>query len=267
MKPSKFKMPSLADKYNTPFMSEPEPEVKVPMSDQEREKRGLKPKSKNAVAYALNKHTGLPAEEEATNPRIIDDKLQPLAGQRHPHESNKQVRACNDYLEMGIGRSLMGLIRWYKKLTDKTGDVHSVPTLSYNTLYAWSMDYVWFRRADLYDVRTDALREQHQREALTTGAALPFNRIHDLMKLKKILEGELDRKLWLPDVKIVGFGKYSERIDIIRFNAGLVEQYRKVVEDIAAETGGRVKQSAVRLGEEGDVIEVSITKADKRAGS
>lgn len=53
--------------------------------------------------------------------------------------------------------------------------------------------------------------------------------------------------LWVADVKSIGSGEFAERVDIERFNSALVEQYRKVLEDIAKETGGRVQKQDIRI--------------------
>jgi hypothetical protein len=48
-------------------------------------------------------------------------------------------------------------------------------------------------------------------------------------------------------VKQIGGGQYAERVDIERFNAPLISEYRGILDDIARETGGRRSQSAVEL--------------------
>jgi hypothetical protein len=39
--------------------------------------------------------------------------------------------------------------------------------------------------------------------------------------------------------KQVGAGEFAERIDLVRFNASILAEYRSTLADLAAETGGR----------------------------
>lgn len=90
------------------------------------------------------------------------------------------------------------------------------------------------------------------------GLSLDFERIQKLQKLAAFLEGQIYElsasdydgsqtflNVWVTDVKGIGKGDDFERVEIERFNAALFEQYRKTLDDIAQETGGRVKQVKV----------------------
>ena len=52
-----------------------------------------------------------------------------------------------------------------------------------------------------------------------------------------------EEKRWVPDVKSIGSGLDAERVDIVRFNEGIINQLRGVLSDIAAEVGDRRQQS------------------------
>lgn len=56
--------------------------------------------------------------------------------------------------------------------------------------------------------------------------------------------------LWVRDVKAVGMGENAKIVDTERFNSPLIEQYRKTLDDIARETGGRVQRQDVTTGGE-----------------
>jgi hypothetical protein len=69
---------------------------------------------------------------------------------------------------------------------------------------------------------------------------------------------EFYHKVWLPDVKQIGGGEHAERVDIVRFNAALIEQYRGTLDDLAKETGGR-KQKMEVTGKDGGPVMHKIT--------
>jgi hypothetical protein len=50
----------------------------------------------------------------------------------------------------------------------------------------------------------------------------------------------------VPDVKSIGSGEFAERVDLVRFNAALLEQFRGTLDDIAQEVGQR-KQNSTSL--------------------
>lgn len=105
----------------------------------------------------------------------------------------------------------------------------------------------WPQRAAAFDAHVAELARaelaQREAEVLANGYALYFERIDDLKELAKLLWDEInieDRR-WLPDVKQIGRGKDAERVDIVRFNSALIEQFRRTLDDIAAELGERIK--------------------------
>lgn len=107
----------------------------------------------------------------------------------------------------------------------------------------------WQERAEAWDAYLLELvgaREQERRvEILSSGYALQHERIRELDELARLLLDELqtEDKRWLPDVKAIGSSLEGtfERVDIVRFNAALVREFRDTLADLAAEVGERVK--------------------------
>ena len=185
-------------------------------------------------------------------------KLVLLAGERKENETDRAVQACNDYLRMGPGRSLSKLLTKYTKVHKNTQ-----PTESFDTLKRWSAEFDWRARASAYDAEQDSIKNEKRRKIFEQGIALDYERVTKLKRLAGFLEKQIfdtlsaleeiadsepvsasqpgfeNYKVWLPDVKQVGSGEFAERVDIVRFNAPLISEYRAVFADLAAETGGR----------------------------
>ena len=169
--------------------------------------------------------------------------LQPLAGQRQKNETSRAVQGCNDYLRMGPGRSLRDLWRRYNESEQK-----QTPTLSWGTLAGWSSRYQWAERAEAYDQKLEDEKNQRRDEIMESGLALAHERVVKLKWLGAFLEDQILEQgedgnyhnVWLPDVKQIGSGKFAERVDIERFNAALISEYRSMLDDLAKETGGRI---------------------------
>lgn len=180
-----------------------------------------------------------------------------LAGQRKERESAKAIQACNDYLLMGPGRSLQKLCQNYAEARPE-----KPPTRHIATLKEWSRFYEWQARVVLYDTAIQGQKTAIAREAMQTGLANTFERVLALKKLASTLAGEIWQddgtlvpgKVWLKDAKQIGAGPLADRVDLIRFNAPLIEQYRGVLDDLARETGGR-KQQLEHSGPGGGPIE------------
>jgi hypothetical protein len=177
-------------------------------------------------------------------------KIQPLTGERQEKETDRMVMACNDFLRLGAGRSLTSLHENYlDKVKFEKG--FKPPTTSVGTLYNWSSKFGWAERASAYDADWERRKTEESSNARNAGLALESERIKKLVRLANVLEaqiykedeftGELDG-LWVPDVKQIGSGDDAERIDIVRFNSGLITSYLNTLDDLAKETGGRVKK-------------------------
>jgi transposase-like protein len=159
--------------------------------------------------------------------------------QRLPNESTKAYAAYECYRELGAGRSIEKVAEKYSK--------------SVGLLYRWSSQHQWVNRAAEWDKEQERLREEARQveieKIMSSGYAATHNRVKHLNKLAKRQWKDMQNRelVWLPDVKQIGGGEFAERVDIIRYNAGLDEQFRKTLEDISAEVGGRVKRSEVEV--------------------
>lgn len=178
-----------------------------------------------------------------------------LAGERKDNESDRAVQACNDYLRMGPARSLPKLQAKYTK-SHKT----TQPTESLDTIKRWSTEFDWQLRASAYDAELEAEKNEKRRQVFEQGLALDYERVTKLKRLASFLEKQIldeidaalsvnapyspppgfeNYKVWLPDVKQIGSGEDAERVDIVRFNAALISEFRAALDDLAKETGGR----------------------------
>lgn len=134
----------------------------------------------------------------------------------------------------------------------------SPPSLSVETLYTWSKNYGWSERKAIYDGDIEMRKNRELRQVMELDLANPHGRIGRLIRLANMLEGQIYElsepdetgkrvyhNVWVPDVKAVGSGDNMEIVDIERFNAPLIKEYRETLDDIAAETGGRVRHAKI----------------------
>lgn len=194
------------------------------------------------------------------------DAMQPLAGERCEGESKKAITACNDWLRMGPGRSIPALIEKYRVLSSENPQFHP-PSLKKGTLATWSYKFEWQNRASIYDAEWEARQNEERERVFKQGLALDFERVKKLNRLADMLEAQIyeiaeygehageQHRLWLPDAKWIGAGDTGERVDIVRFNSGLLSEFRNTLNDIAAEVGGRIKKSELS-GPNGGAIPV-----------
>ncbi len=154
------------------------------------------------------------------------------------------MQACNDWLRLGPGRTLRALLKGYIKRHR-----NAAPTRSLGTLLHWSARFAWQARAGEYDAKLDAEKTRRAQHIMASGLALAHERVVRLKRLAKQLEDYLHEadNVWLPDVKQIGAGELAERVDIVRFNAALIEQFRATLDDLASETGGRRQGIDARL--------------------
>lgn len=162
-----------------------------------------------------------------------------LAGTAAKGESNQAIIACNDYLRMGIGRSLAKLIARYRVATE------AIPTKRIATLKTWSVVYDWQERAADYDKAIDeektARVEARRKAIMDAGLALDYERVNELNELYERLKLELVKNgLYYTDIKLAANG---DRVAVEVFNKALIESLRAVLDDFAKETGGRKQKS------------------------
>lgn len=200
-----------------------------------------------------------------------------LSGVRQDGESDAAITACNDWLRMGSGRTIPALLNNYQQLiTFQKG--YKPPSTSYLTLRTWSSNYDWPERAKVFDAEWEARKTAEAEAVQNYGLALQYERVRELYQLAALLKGQIYElsephpvtgrvsfaNLWVADVKSIGSGEYAERVDIERFNSALIEQYRKVLEDIAKEIGGRVNKQEL-TGANGEPFRIEIKPIEYRA--
>lgn len=180
-------------------------------------------------------------------------------------ETRRANDALRDYWLMGPGRSLAKLRQSYIEPTSHP------PSRHLRTLAGWSTKYAWQARIDrakkiLDDEIAQAELEARRSEVLSGGYALHFERVAHLNELAELLYRELNEedKRWLPDVKQIGAGETAERVDIVRFNAALVREYRGALDDIAAELGERVKNLDIPGGIDVRLFNLQEWKAERQ---
>jgi hypothetical protein len=164
-------------------------------------------------------------------------------GQREGRQANA---AFSDYARMGARRSLRDLVARYETTPD------TAPSTKWSTVTSWSVKFEWVARAKAFDIiqqaADQAAYDARRREIMESGLALTHERVAKLTKLFEKLEGYAtsEERIWLPDVKSIGQGEDAERVDIYRFNSALIEQIRGTLDDLAKETGGRIKNVDVK---------------------
>jgi hypothetical protein len=210
-----------------------------------------------------------------------NNQLQPLSGQRQNKESDRAVQACNDWLRLGSGRTLTGLLQIYTDKVNFSNDFIP-PSTTYTTISKWSSHFGWAKRATEYDATWEERKNAEREAVFQYNVALDYERVKKLQRLALFLEsqlyergielghdedGELIEKpgqfhnVWLPDVKQIGSGEDVERVDIERFNAAIISEYRSVLDDIAKETGGRIRKSEI-AGKDGKPLIINVVKMD-----
>jgi len=187
-------------------------------------------------------------------------EVTPIFGTRHVSETDRAVVACNDYLRMGAGRSLVELYNAYVEAKKRK---ESIPTISQKSLYEWSSRFGWASRCREYDAEIEGIKNETAQQVLGSGLALSHERVLSLKALAVKLENELhdDTSLWLQDFKQLGRGKDTKVYRIVRFNSPLIHQFRDTLDDLAKETGGRVHKQEF-TGAEGSPLGVGVFSLD-----
>ena len=92
------------------------------------------------------------------------------------------------------------------------------------------------------------IRKENDLLAITKGLALRSNRIDKLTRLADDMEKDLFelKKTWLEDKKMLGEEEYT----FYKYNQSQVDQYRKVLDDVAKEVGGRVQRTDITTGDQ-----------------
>jgi hypothetical protein len=100
--------------------------------------------------------------------------------------------------------------------------------------------------------RFSELREDYEKEALSEGLSRKAVRIRRLAQLAEKLEADLfdHDRLWVQEPKQVG----AQVIEVERFNAPEVKEYRGLLDDIARELGERRQSIDLALTKELDAL-------------
>ncbi|MBA4421301.1 MAG: hypothetical protein C0391_09150 [Anaerolinea sp.] len=153
---------------------------------------------------------------------------------RQPGKPNKWYSIFTEYRMLGPNRTLVDT---YRKLRPDQ------PLPASNRLHipgGWKDNagkWRWKERAEAWDTElyrvSIAQEEARQRDVLTTGLPIKANRVEALNELaKKLCKEAMDpNKRWLKEIR--------GGLEVIHFNAGLIEQCRGVLADIAKEMGHR----------------------------
>lgn len=215
-------------------------------------------------------------QPQQETPKPEETGVELLSGVQHAGESDAAVTACNDWLRMGSGRTIPALVKHYQDLAIFQRGFEA-PSTSYKTLATWSSRFDWPSRAKEYDAGWEARKNAEAEAVMGYGLSLTHERLRELYQLAALLRGQIYElsephpvtgrvsfsNLWVADVKSIGSGEFAERVDIERFNSALIEQYRKVLEDIAKETGGRVNKQEI-TGANGKPFSLEIKTIDYR---
>lgn len=96
------------------------------------------------------------------------------------------------------------------------------------------------------DLQLKAIKSIDEKTALTEGYATKEHRVYKLSLLAAMMEQDLlGGILWTNQVKGIGGAENFEVVEYEEFNKAEVDSYRGVLDDIAAETGGRVRKAEV----------------------
>jgi hypothetical protein len=118
------------------------------------------------------------------------------------------------------------------------------------TISRSQVDY--YRKTRAQDLKS--ISHISEQTAMTEGYAKKEYRVYKLSLLAALMERDLlNGLLWTNEVKTIGSGPAAEIIDFEEFNKAEVEAYRGVLDDIAAETGGRIKKTELTGGNGGPV--------------
>lgn len=182
-----------------------------------------------------------------------------IAGEKGEKETKRAIVACNDYLRMGVGRSLRKLHEIYEKRKqepDKEG-TEKPPTTRFATIAGWSTTFGWVERAEVYDAQTEKEKTEEARQIMRTGLALEHERVAILKSFsQKIIDFFDKNDLWRTVRVKVGSGQYAELVDVEIYNESMLNDLRALLDDIAKETGGR--KGNIDLTSGGKTIRVSV---------
>lgn len=177
-------------------------------------------------------------------------------------ETPKAAAAYARYVALGADRSL-------DKLAHLICQEYPArkPATVLVLLKRWSAAFDWQGRigrlARQQQLDAEFAERERVRQILSSGLALPHERIERLSRIARLLEVDLTGdKLWLEDFKSIG----NVAVPIERPNAAWVSQYRGLLDDIAKEVGQRKpKDEEQAKGGGADERAVALMSDDERA--
>ncbi len=164
-------------------------------------------------------------------------KVEPLVGRARDGESSKAIQACNDWLRIGPGRSLVGLLDFYvehhafakalpsethqkapkRTKTEQLPGAQMIaplaplrpPTLSLDTLKKWSAEFEWTRRAASYDLAREDEKNALLRAHRADGFGVTAFRIDALKEVALLLREQIFERSVADDLKALITGSKS----------------------------------------------------------
>ena len=160
-------------------------------------------------------------------------------------------QAFLDYSAMGPHRSLRKLLKLYRDPDKYVQDMKSTegpPTRKQSVIKTWSVAFEWQKRLNsITDEQLAIIEKERDRalaKAMQSKYARPEERIEALNEIATMLvEHLLKSKLLTEVVKQVGAGKATKMVTEAKVDTPAISALRGVFEDLAKESGGRVKIS------------------------
>lgn len=164
-------------------------------------------------------------------------------------ETPASKQAFIDFLAMGHNRSMPKLIKAYRdpeKYNQNMGYDDSPPTRQLKQLKTWSVAHYWQKKLNqVQDDQIEVILKEQRRslaELAMSGFANPVERIKALDELaRNLLEKLRDAELLTVVTKQVGSGKNTRSVEEAKIDTPAIREFRGLLEDLAKETGGRVR--------------------------
>jgi len=171
---------------------------------------------------------------------MADLEIVLLKGEKQPYESTRAILACNAFLRLGPGRTVPKLLKTFEEIQANGGG--DPPTKSIGTLGQWQSRFNWAQRAAAYDASFEEQRDEAFEDAFKDGLSVPYKRIEELTAIFEDIAPHIMTPLLDNDGKPILHPESGDPLMLV--DTRVVAQVRGVLDDIAQETGGRVKKIA-----------------------
>lgn len=195
----------------------------------------------------------------------VNDGQEPWS--RQPGEPNNWYQRFLSYRDMPHAdkptpRTLLGTAN-HEQVLKGAKKYNGTPQSWHDAFKKWK----WKERAEAYDVHLQQERESlaaiERAKVLSEGYALMHERVKTLNVLAKKLVADIAKgKMYRSDVRSIGNGKDARAVDVELFEEGLVRELRGLLDDIAKETGERVKKSDVAISKLPGSIYIGVSPDD-----